>query len=969
MKPGYSAGALLLCTTSFVSMPTSAQTTVDESAVQTTAPSPSVSPRSDPTRFASPRSRRMRAAPRGPGSGERQRRAPEAVAAEPDTDRTDEEITVTGSRIARSGVDSASPVTMVSSEELAKSSPSTLAAALNNLPALVASGGPNATAGRTSSGRNALNLRGLGNSRTLVMVDGRRFPGSTPGGSVDTNLIPQALVSRVDVVTGGASAAYGSDAVAGVVNFILDKRFEGAKMTLGTGISERGDASERRASATFGRAFADGRLHVVVSGEYYDNDGVRGDARDFTRQGAGLIPNPAVTAANPASPTNPALIVAPAARIRSTFGGVIVSAVGGNAAAQNGLIGTQFLAGGVPAPYDYGQFASASLQSGGSGVNPSVLQPINRELSRATGYANVGFDVTDDLKIFVDGGYGWSESSNPTNLQHAGQNVLTITRDNAFLPASIRARMVAGNITSFRMNRHDGEYETIVVATNRNWRVQTGVEWKFGNFRFDASYQRGHNRETAPNFNNYIRPNYAAGIDTVLRNGVAVCRSTIANPTNGCVPIDPFGPGSYSPEAIAWFTGTSDKTTTVDQELAQANVSGPLFGGIGAGPWEGAIGIEYRKDSTEVTSNALSAAGQYFAANQIPFGGGQTVRETYGEINLPLLKESRFARYLEANAAVRFTRYSLTGGVTTWKLGLNHQVVDELRLRATLSRDIAAPTHSQMFLKGGQTVLAFNDPFNGGVRVLNVPVFIQGNPDLIPEVARTTVLGAVYKPQWLPGFAVSLDRIDLKLSNAITSLGGQALINLCFEGNAQACASTIRDSNNNLIQLNNSSFNLDSLKFTSYDFESSYRRRAAGGNITARAYVSYLQRLLSEDRNAVATDDAGEIATPHWRGLFSIGYDRGIFQSFLQARYIGGSKLNNQLSASDAEFNRVGDVVYLDGQIGARVTRNMELSLNIQNLLDRRPPFSPEAESNSPVNQNVYDQIGRAFRLSARFNF
>lgn len=938
MKLTQFTARFLLCTTALVATPVMAQTAVAEAGATSDLPM-------------------------------RQDKVAVPASSEPTAETSDGVITVTGSRIDRRGMEAPSPITVVTADELEKVSPSTLAAALNNLPALVASGGPNATAGRTSSGRNALNLRGLGNSRTLVMVDGRRFPGSTPGGSVDTNLIPQVLVSRVEIVTGGASAAYGSDAVAGVVNFILNKKFEGTKVSLGAGISERGDASERRASATFGRSLIDGRLHVIASAEYYDNDGVEGDAREFTRQGAGLIPNPAVTAANPASPTNPALIVASASRVRSTFGGLIISAVGGTSAAQNALIGTQFLSGGVPAPYDFGQFSSATLQSGGSGVNPSILQPINRELSRATGYAGFTFDLTDKLKIFANGGYGWSKSTNPTNLQHAGQNVITILRDNAFLPASVRAQMVAGNITSFRLNRFDGEYDTVVVATNRNWRIEAGLEWTIGAFKFDASYQRGHNRETAPNTGNYIRPNYASGIDSILQNGVAVCRSTVTNPTNGCIPINPFGPGSYSAEAIAWFTGTSDKTTVVDQELAQLNASGPIFAGIGAGPWEAAVGAEYRKDFTDVTSNALSAAGQYFAANQIPFSGGQTVKEFYGEINIPLLKDQPIARFLELNAAARRTNYSLSGGVTTWKLGLNYQPLNDLRLRGTLSQDIAAPTHSQMFMRGGQTVLSFNDPFNAGIRVNNVPVFIQGNPDLIPEVAKTKVIGAVYRPSWLPGLSVSVDRIDLNLRNAITSLGGQALINLCFEGNPQACNSTIRDGSNNLIRLNNSSFNLDSLKFTSYDFELSYRRALAGGTLTARGYLSYLQRLVSEDRNTVATDDAGEIATPHWRGLFSINYDRDVFKSFIQARYIGRSKLNNQFTASDAQFNDVGAVVYLDAQIGARINRNMEISFNIQNLLDRDPPFSPETESSSPVNQNVYDQIGRSFRLSLKLDF
>lgn len=479
------------------------------------------------------------------------------------SDGTDEAIsrldtvTVTGTRISGTGFEAPAPITSVDAEDLRQSSPSTLAAALNNLPALVATGGPNESVGQQGSGRNSMNLRGIGVGRTLTLVNGRRFPGSAANGAVDTNLIPQALVQKVEIVTGGASAAYGSDAVAGVVNFVLNDQYEGTKFSASTGMSERGDGAENRASVLFGRHFKGGDTQLVVSGEWYRNDGIDGDARAFRRNGANLIPNPLVSRDNPASAENPALIAVPNARINSTFGGLIVGATGGSAAARNGLIGTQFLANGVPAPFDYGSLGSASAQNGGDGVNPAVLQRIVRPLERATAYVGLNSNVTEDLRFFANAGFGWSRSNNSTVAYHSGRDAITIRADNAFLPAEIRDLMNAGQVTAITMNRHDGEYSTTVHAENRNYRAEAGFKGVAGRFDYEASVQVGYNRETAPNTFNYLRSAYTQGIDSVMSGGVPVCRVTLTDPSSACVPINPFGPGSYSEEAIGYFTDTS----------------------------------------------------------------------------------------------------------------------------------------------------------------------------------------------------------------------------------------------------------------------------------------------------------------------------------------------------------------------------------------------------------------------------
>lgn len=881
-----------------------------------------------------------------------------------------EDIIVTGSRIARSTFETPSPVTVVAVEDLEKSSPSTLAAALNNLPSLVAGGGPNATSGQRTAGRNNLNLRGIGVGRTLVLVNGHRYPGSAPGGTVDTNLIPQGLVSRVEVVTGGASAAYGSDAIAGVVNFILDKRYNGLKASASAGITERGDGHEHRASITFGESFAGDRLHLTMSGEYYRNDGIDGDGRAQRRRGPNLIVNPAVTATNPASAENPALIMADEARLNSTYGGLIVTATGGTPAGRAALLGRQFLTGRVPAPYDFGTSTTATLQDGGDGVNTAILQPITRPLERRTFYAGLEWQATDALTLYVNGSYAWSRASNASSAYHSGRNAIRITRDNAFLPAAVRSQMVSGGVTAFTMNRFDGEYDIAVVATNKNKRVEAGLTLEVGGLTFDLSGQYGHNVENAPNYNNFLVDRYAEGVDSVLVAGVPTCRSTLTNPGNGCVPIDPFGAGSYTPQMIGYFTATSQLKTTVEQKIVQGNLSGSLFEGIGAGSWEFAVGAEHRRDDAKVEADALSAANAFFTNNQTPWGAGRSVSEAYGEINAPLLRDVPGARLLEVNGAARYTHYSTSGGVTTWKVGVNWKPFEDLRLRGTISRDIRAPNHAELFTKGRSQFAAYNDPFMGGARVTNILTTVQGNPELFPERADTKVFGVVYEPSWLPGLSLSADRFDIRLKDAIRSLSGQAVLDQCFEGFEQVCDQIERDGAGNLVSIFNSNFNLDRLRLTGYDFEGRFSRPLAGGRITLRAQAAYLERLVEQDSNNVTVDRSGETETPKWRALAAINFDKGPLNLFLQGRYIGPNKLDNDWGPADSEYNNVPAALYVDGQIGVRVAEKFRVALNVQNLFDKAPVFAPQQDTYySPTNANVYDQIGRTYRVSVNVDF
>ena len=889
-----------------------------------------------------------------------------AVTSEPEEKRELDTVKVTGTLIPRTTFELPSPVTVVDAEDLAKSSPSTLAAGLNNLPALVPGGGPNETSGQRTAGRNFLNLRGMGTNRTLILVDGRRFPGSAANGNVDTNMIPQGLVERVEVVTGGASAAYGSDAVAGVINFVLDTDFEGLKVSGSAGLAEEGDGFERRIGATYGTEFSQ-NVNFVISGEYYKADGIDGDARDHRVQGRNLIANSNADG----TAANPDLIIAENALTSDASAGGLITPPGRGA--PHSLVGLQFLPDGTLAPFDFGINAGRSQQDGGDGVNTAVLQPITRPLERATVYAGLDFELSPDFNFFVNGGYSWSESSNATNAFHSGQFGVTIQADNAFLPQSVRDTMAAERIRSFRIGRFDTEYDMEVVSTSNTQRLEAGFEWDINDYTLVVSGQYGSSEEKALNFNNFVDERYDQGVDAIFVNGEIVCR----DPSNGCVPINPFGVGSYTPEMIDYFTDTSLLRTNVDQLIFQATLSGQLFDGVGAGPWEFALGAQHREDEVEVVVDPISEDAGFFTNNFKGWEADRDVDEFYGEIYAPLVTGKPGVELLDLSLAARHTDYTFSGGVDTWKVGLNYRPNSSLRLRGSVSRDIRAPALSEMFNRG--RVGTLRGVFDEG-RGENAPTVIrsqQGNPNLMPEIADTVVLGFVYEPSWAEGLSISLDRFDIQIDDAIDALSGQDVVDQChINGIQQACDQLVRadpaagETFGVLQQINNSNFNIAQTEIVGWDLALRYTTEFAGGDLVFRSQIGHLETLLETDGDGIENERVGDTSIPEWRALGSVGFRKDKYDVFLQGRYIGEIQLNNEWTAVDSEYNDVDSAIYLDGQLGYDFSENTSFFLNVQNLLDKEPLFAPQQDTYfSPTNPNLYDQIGRQYRIGFRASF
>jgi iron complex outermembrane receptor protein len=918
------------------------------------------------------------------------------VAAQPQTSEgRGSDIVVTGSRAIRNGNAAPTPVTVVSAAQLQAAAPTTVADALNQLPVLANSSRPTSAGSSgipgqaTGNGANILNLRGLGAQRTLVLLDGRRLAPTNALGSTDINLIPEDLLQRVDIVTGGASAAYGSDAVAGVVNFVLNKRFTGLRLSGQAGVSSRKDNGSQKLSGTFGATIADA-VNLVGGVTYFHLEGVDLDygGREWAERGWGIIP----TGGTPTS------IIAPDVRYSTaTYGGLITSGV---------LAGNHFLPGGTLTRFNPGQYRSATLMSGGDGAaGRTNLIPA---LTTLNGFVHVDSDIGSGLNVFAEGAVGKIDTDFPTltGANQQGATAFTIYNDNAFLPAAVRSAMAAANQTSFTLGRYDRDWGPITVdVETETVNLTGGVEGDLGgSWRFSAYYNYGRTVSTARTDNNPILANVYAAADAVVSpaTGQIVCRISLtnaANAANPCVPINLFGEGAPSPTAIDYVSGSNIARLVTKQQVAAVDLRGePLS--LWAGPVTFAIGAEWRKQEAVQTvdaisrtvkaadgirgypTNALGTVGGFQQTNAQPIAGEFDIREGFLELNIPLLKDSAIARSLDLNGAVRYADYSSVGGVTTWKAGLSWRVVDDLRLRATRSRDVRAPNIQELFQPSQQVNgQGARDPNFGGTSFAVVQR-ITGNVDLGAENADTLTIGGIYQPSWFPGLSVSVDYFKIDIADVITALTVQQVVDGCFGATTEFCSLITRNPAGVITSVTTPTFNLAALESEGVDVEVNLTKRLAdiseglSGNFTLRALATYTSKLATTN-GAVTIDRAGDLGTtgtPHWIGTLTAIYDNGPFELLAQERYIGPGKYDAALTSAQLADNRVKAVFYTDvtARIGLGEGKlRPQLFLTVNNLFDRDPPITPNGAVTTPraANGFRYDFVGRYFTFGTRVQF
>lgn len=910
---------------------------------------------------------------------------------------TPQEVVVTGSRLT-SGFQAPTPVTALSAENIAAAQPENIASALSQLPSLATTQlstttDPGSQQGGVN-GQTLLNLRNLGTNRNLVLLDGRRLVATNANNSIDIGTLPQNLVKRVDIVTGGASAAYGSDAVAGVVNFILDTKFEGVKGDVGGGLSTYGNMGNFRGSLAWGHSFFDNRLHVIASASYDREYGVavnQSSGRQWFDDPVGLIPNTL-------SPL-PANIIVP--NIRSSVGsdgGLITNTL---------LKGTQFLAGGAPAAFNYGFDSGTGFQSGGDGSE--VHYNFAPDQQRTAEFLHAEYEISDNVTAYVEGGYSndYVDSRNEIAFETGSGNQFTIYSGNPFIPASIQSVMTANNIPSFTLGRYLTDYPVVnfVTKTPTDHEV-IGFKGNFfgSNWHWDVYYSRGHTAQYQAQENLPLAPNIYAAADAVVnpQSGQIVCRSQYYNAAGmfvpsgtglspGCKPINFLGVGSVAQSAIPYTIGDSTKLFNLTQNVGEASVSGDLGPKLqlGAGPISVAAGVGYRKESANQTTDALSPTlidatgirgvpaalidrqGPYRFFNPLPFSGSYDVKEEFAEIGIPILKDWAFARSLNLDVAARHTDYSQSGGVTTWKFGGDWQVVDDIRFRGSVSRDIRAPNLLELFNSASQ--FTENTIYPSSTKGVTTPTLQinSGNPDLQPEKALTQTYGVVLTPTFMRSFSFSADYYNIRLVGAISTIGVQDIIDNCAAGLTSFCSHV--DFANGVVKVLSPSLNLSVLETSGIDFEADYHVDVLNKPLAVRVLATRELQNFSQAPDGPVLSTLGGAIAPLWRVTANATYAVNNWKFFIQERFINAALMDaTMVQGIYTDDNHIPAVFYTDMTISHVVFGGEgELYLTINNLFNRDPPIDigPPSSFSVPNAVDTYDRIGRMFNAGLRFSF
>ncbi len=902
--------------------------------------------------------------------------AQEASVEEAAADTTpDSAIIVTGSRIKRDGYNAPTPETVLSAEAIAIAAPANLADFVNTLPAVAPTSTPrtatiNASSG--SAGSNFLNLRGLGATRTLVLLDGRRVVGANAEGTVDANTLPTALISRVDIVTGGASAAYGSDAVSGVANFILDTRFTGVKGVVQSGITTYGDGFNWKAELSAGTSFASGRGHILVSGSYADSKGVTeiGDRKWFKSQK--IVANPLFAAGN----GQPTLVSAENVYIsNASFGGLITNGV---------LRGTVFGQGGAYRPFVYGTPAGSTYMIGGEFNDMAQLYQLEIPVEQASVFGRISYDVSDAFKLFAEATYSKSIADSHSVLNFNFGN-LTIQRDNAFLPDELRQRLQAAGQTSFsygimpadmgRLNAHNvRELQRYVLGAEGD----IGGGWSYSIY---GQLGRTHVDVDLRNVQN--NANFRRAIDAVRNSsGQIVCRvnlATISDP--GCIPYNPFGIGVNAGPVLEYVTGTSQLRQQIDQKVAVASIQGEPFS-TWAGPVSVVFGAEYRREAIDSQVDAVSQASGYLAGNYKPTIGHYTVKELFAETIVPLADGLPFLERLELNGAFRHTDYSTSGGVNTWKIGGTWSPVDDIRFRATYSQDIRAPNLSELFQGGitsaGQTVLDRAT----GQQTTGITGITIGNRNLAPEKAKSFTVGAVFTPSFLRGLSLSVDYYDIRIRNAIVTASTQSVVDRCNDGNISFCPDVVRNAAGVITTVFRLPRNFASERARGLDIEGSFNKDlsdwASGlsGRLNLRVLAThYISRTLDDGVSIDQSVGENSGSLPNWRIQSSIGYDSETFGAQVTARSVSGGVFDKRYTSATLADNHIPGATYFDLALIFKL-RDLggsgEFFLNVDNVFNRDPvnvPPQGQQFAIAGVNATLYDTLGREFRAGVRFRF
>ena len=878
-----------------------------------------------------------------------------------------EPIVVSGSRVISDAANSPTPLTLVTADQLEATTPTDIADGLNKLPDFYGSTSPRTINNASSNAAgNTLNLRNFGAQRTLVLLDGDRLAPSNSNGTVDVDILPQMLLSRVDIVTGGASAVYGSDAITGVVNYILDKNFNGVKYEANTGISNFGDAPMGSIGVAMGTELFGGKGHIEGSLHYFSQGGVAMSSRPYGDNGQAWIVVGNGTASSPYTYAQYGRQTA------QGFGGLVTCACAAN--------NMQFVSPGVLGPYNPGTpTPDGGVSNGGDGAYDNVGS-YQAEQTTEESFVRFSYELSDTTSFYIQGTAALASNSAvfaPAMTTYpGGYGVSTFFTNNAFLSPAVQAQLKSGNPgNTFNLT---SIVETLGGAgggaapnyteesTDRNLGVTVGLLGTvFGKYDWRLHYTHGDSRQEEEDpYNMNMQKMYAASDAVVGPSGNIVCQvstTAYAKLYPGCVPFNVFGEGATT---VQQFNYTHEATYYVETNTLDnvgGNISGPIFN-LPAGPVKAALSSEARWLGLGINSNTSASATvnctglricnptiQLHDDNTVsPTTAKDSVWEFAGEVNVPILANVPLVQSLSADLAGRVTDYSVSGLVETWKGGLDYHVNDSIRFRGTASQDIRAPTLTDLFAPLQAGGYGFFDPVTGTSGTLTLHT--QGNTELQPEVAHTYSGGVVLTPVFVPRLTVSVDFYKIGINNAITAVSGTdpAVQNICTAsgGTSNLCSLIVRPiSPTNTSPANFPSYlvsenvNSATVKTEGIDYEVDYGFNLANGSVTLRSLYSWQPYIKT-------TNLPGEEPTltvmPTGRSTTFAQYTVGNWALNIQNNWLSSFSQQTLASQVYANPDRIASFDTVDATISRKIDfdkGHANIYLSVQNLTNRQPPL------------------------------
>jgi len=929
-------------------------------------------------------------------------------------------VQVTGSRLPSANAESSTPLQVLTAADIAASGAVNLQDLLQKNPTL---GTP--TLSRTNSnfltsggGVSTVNLRNLGDSRTLVLVNGRRFVSGVPGDTaVDLNTIPVDFIERVELLTGGASATYGSDAVAGVVNIILKRNFSGILVDASNGRSSKSDDLKNKLALTGGITSEDGASNLMVHFGYSKQGSVNSRDRDAsnvdqTSLGASITGD----VADLYTPSRPFYSsIAPQGRFFRADGTSFTYDRAGNV---------------IP----FSANGTATLAA--TGFNRSEYRTIAVPTERFLFATSGNLKLNDNHAAFLEGTY--AQTKVDTNIEPYPMDSADIYPAssgavpaellvngglvrNPFVPLALYNASEDSDgdgLRDFNFTRRLAEFGPRHATVDRGTlRLATGVKGTiFGNWNYDTFVSYGRTTESQNSTGQVNVLNMRNALEAIPGpNGTVVCRDAQAV-AQGCVPINVFGFGSITPAALRYVTAPGSLATAITQKMAGASISGDLYE-LPAGKIGLAAGLEYRIEDSSSVADALTQAGLNAGNATPPTYGKYNVKEIYAETRIPLLKDAPFAKNLDARASFRHGDYSTVGSANSWNAGLEWTPVTDLKFRGTYAVSTRAPNINELYQAPSQDFpsglidpcvgvtatsgdarsvacraapgVNANIAANGAFTLTQadqqgISGYNRGNPDLQAEKGRSTTVGVVITPRSFPmlsRFTFTADYFNIKIEDAIVSTDRQYALAQCYGGDASYCSFITRrptaagaNSAGSIEYSDTAVTNSGGRGTQGIDLTTSWADQVGPGRLSAQVAYTYLKKLYTRPTpDAEVNEDAGELESPRNKAVVNLAYKLGPFGFSGSTSYTGRSALDDQFLVGFDNYGqapKIGSYTTTDFQLTYDLRKKIQLYFGMNNAFDKRAPQVisglPGNTTGTETDASAYDPIGRRYYIGAR---